>query len=652
MKKISDNIFLGKNIINNSILDLEKFDKILLFSNKKIFNLYGNDIINSLNKINIDHFEMEDGERYKNIETVLEVIKFMKEKNYTRKSLIICLGGGVVCDTGGFIASIFMRGIDFIQIPTSLLAQVDASIGGKVAVNFDDVKNLIGNFKNPLKVIIDTKFLSTLDKQDFLSGMSEIIKHTFLAENENYLKFLEKLDSNDEDSVIKMIEESIKIKKYYVDNDEKEENIRAFLNFGHTYAHVIESYFHYTGISHGEAVAKGVIFELELSILKGYIKDDILKRAKNIFEKFGIASNPLNIDDKILFELAKSDKKNNFNNVIMICFKDFGKFEKVSVNTKDIAKIINKYKFNDLKASIDIGTNSCRLFIGEFFRNKCVKIYANKLEVIRLGEGVDKNKSLKHEAIERCLATLTKYKKIIDNFKIKDKNIFCFATSATRDSSNRDIFIDKIYKNTGIKINCISGNKEAEYNFLGVVSDIDTDTDIFIVDIGGGSTEFTYGNKKEGIIFSKSVDIGSVRITEQFLEDNSYDKLKKAYEKTLEKLKLELSYFLKKYSNKKFKVYGVAGTITTQISVRDSIANYERDKIHNKELFYDELSSNIEKYLNFIGKESIVGLDKKREDVIVGGSIILRAIYDLFNIKKITVSENDNLTGAILKELI
>ena len=172
MRKIFEDIYIGSNII--SVLNdyTKEFDKVLIFSNETVGTLYFEKIKNTLvEKDKIFYFTIKDGEKYKTIESILPVYDFMIENDFSRKSLIISLGGGVVCDMGGYVAATYMRGIEFIQVPTSLLAQVDASVGGKVAINHPNCKNMIGSFKQPYRVIIDVDFLKTLPEREFKSGM-------------------------------------------------------------------------------------------------------------------------------------------------------------------------------------------------------------------------------------------------------------------------------------------------------------------------------------------------------------------------------------------------------------------------------------------------------------------------------------------------
>ena len=659
MKKIFDDIYVGSNIISKLNDYTKDFDKILIFSNETIADLYFEKFKSTLNeKDKIFYFAIKDGEEYKNIGSILPVYDFMLENNFSRKSLVISLGGGVICDMGGYISATYMRGIEFIQVPTSLLAQVDASVGGKVAINHPKCKNMIGSFKNPYRVIIDVEFLKTLPKREFKSGMGELLKHSFLTKDKNYLEYIEnnveKIKNLDNEVLENIVEQSIRIKKHYVDIDPFEKGERAFLNLGHTYAHALESFFDYKVYTHGETVAKGVIFDLELSLLREKIDIKYLEKAKNIFNLFDIDTDLIYLSSNKFIPLMRKDKKNSFNKIITILIDEKGNLSKTEVQEDEIVKIIDKYKNNFLRTSIDIGTNSCRLLIAEVEKdNENItfkkEIYKD-LEIVKLGEDVNKNKFLKEEAIERTLKCLKKYREIIDKYSIEEKNIICFATSATRDANNRDYFIKKVYDETKIKINCISGEEEAYINFKGVISSFDKDfkDNILVFDIGGGSTEFTLGNIN-GIKKKISLNIGSVRITEKFFLDNGIynyceENRLKAKEWIKENLK-ELEDFKKEY----FTLIGVAGTTTTQVSVREKMEVYDSEKIHLSNLTSKEINDNLSLFIKKINNEEIKGLDQKRKDVIIGGTIILKEILEFFGKDFIIVSENDNLIGAILE---
>ena len=659
MKKIFDDIYVGSNIILILNDYTKDFDKILIFSNETIADLYFEKFKSTLNeKDKIFYFAIEDGEEYKNIESILPVYDFMLENNFSRKSLIISLGGGVICDMGGYISATYMRGIEFIQVPTSLLAQVDASVGGKVAINHPKCKNMIGSFKNPYRVIIDVEFLKTLPKREFKSGMGELLKHSFLTKDKSYLEYIEnnveKIKNLDNKVLENIVEQSIRIKKHYVDIDPFEKGERAFLNLGHTYAHALESFFDYKAFTHGEAVAKGVIFDLELSLLRGKINNEYLERAKNIFKLFEIDTDLIYLPSDKFISLMRKDKKNSFGKIITILLDSEGHLSKTEIKEDEIIKIVDKYKNNFLRASIDIGTNSCRLLIAEVQRNNENIIFKKEiykdLEIVKLGEDVNMNKFLKEEAIERTLRCLKKYKEIIDKYSIEEKNIIYFATSATRDANNRDYFIKKVFDETKIKINCISGNEEAYINFKGVISSFDKNfkENILVFDIGGGSTEFTLGNI-DGIKKKRSLNIGSVRITEKFFLNNEvYNYCEENRIKAKEWVKENLKG-LKDFKDTNFTLIGVAGTTTTQVSVKEKMEVYDSEKIHLSNFTSKEINDNLDLFIKNINKQEIKGLDPKRKDVIIGGTIILKEILEYFEKDFVIVSENDNLMGAILE---
>ena len=305
------------------------------------------------------------------------------------------------------------------------------------------------------------------------------------------------------------------------------------------------------------------------------------------------------------------------------------------------------YQGKNIKGIIDIGTNSCRLFIAELENTsegkKIKRELVKNVEIVKLGEGVNKTHNLNPNAIKRTLDCLKKYKEKASSYGIE--NIRAFATSAVRDAENREIFLQEVSK-LGIKIECISGKTEATLNFLG--NSLVFKDRILVVDIGGGSTEFTLG-KDKSIDFIQSINIGAVRATEKFFSDNGYS------EEKLEKCKIWIRKnleILKTIKDREFKLIGVAGTATTQISVRDKMEIYDSSKVHMATLTLDELKENLSLFLskNFEERKNIVGLEEKRADVIIAGTLILLTILEELNQDKIIISESDNLSGAITRE--
>ena len=267
-----------------------------------------------LSKTELQDYELiqiPSGEKHKNIETCNFIWQQMIEKQIDRKALMINLGGGVIGDMGGFCASTFKRGIDFVQMPTTLLSQVDSSIGGKLGIDFGEVKNSIGLFKNPNAVFIEPDFLNTLSNREIRSGFAEMIKHGLIADQAiwNDLKTIDIFEKTNWNSRISL---SLKVKKQIVETDPFEKNVRKKLNFGHTVGHAVESYFLNSGnqLLHGEAIAVGMICEAWLSMKNGQLLADELKMIINyllkIYDKFDLEQSSF----PVLLKLMKNDKKN------------------------------------------------------------------------------------------------------------------------------------------------------------------------------------------------------------------------------------------------------------------------------------------------------------------------------------------------------
>jgi exopolyphosphatase/guanosine-5'-triphosphate,3'-diphosphate pyrophosphatase len=642
-------VLIGKKILPKLEEYITGYDKILVLSNEKIGGLYFNTIKRTLvSHNNIEYFELKDGEEYKNIESAMKLYDFMIDKGFTRKSLIISLGGGVICDLGGYVASTYMRGIDFIQVPTSLLAQVDASIGGKVAINHPKGKNMIGTFKQPKMVLIDIAFLATLSRDEFLSGMGEVIKNSFIKAGEEYYNFLMrsafKILQQDKDTLIEMIYESCDIKRKIVEEDEEEKGVRALLNFGHTYAHALETLFKYKKISHGEAVAKGIIFVSEISKELGFVDEKFISKIEKIFNIYGIDYDPIHIEWNRLQELLKRDKKNEGSDVRFVLPKaGMLSIEKIPL---DIVKKINdEIKNRLIKTVIDIGTNSCRVFVavvervGENFR--IIQPLYKDLVITRLGEDVNRNGFLLERAIDRTVDALRSFSIVSKNYGTSEN--FVFATSATRDSSNREEFIKKAKEETGFTIYCIDGKMEAELSFLGTSSEFMER--ILMIDIGGGSTEFTLGIDGK-IEYGRSFDVGAVRVTEKFFKDGNYSE--ENVEKCVDWIKNEIKD-IKRFEEEKYEFVGVAGTVTTNVSVAEHMLTYDGDRVHLYPLSLENIEENLKLYLSkdLTEREKIVGLDPKRADVIIGGTLVLKTIMEILGKSVIIASEKDNLEGAM-----
>lgn len=274
----------------------------------------------------LEVIEIEPGEEFKNLETCIGVWEAMTELGADRKSVIITLGGGVITDLGGFVAGAFKRGIDFVNIPTTLLSMVDASVGGKTGVDLGVLKNQIGMFLNPQLVIIDQRYLETLDTRQILSGLSEIIKYGFTIDTKllNQVKEFKYLKNKD------LIKKSILIKNKIVLEDPEEMGNRKVLNFGHTIGHAVESYFLQNNdkksLTHGEAIAIGMVCESFLSYKVCKLTFDKAEFVKNyisdLYDKVLISDE----DIPLILEFLKHDKKNTKGNVNFVLLSDFEKF--------------------------------------------------------------------------------------------------------------------------------------------------------------------------------------------------------------------------------------------------------------------------------------------------------------------------------------
>lgn len=251
------------------------------------------------------------GEKNKNIDTCKVVWAKLVDNKADRKSLLINLGGGVIGDLGGFCAGTYMRGISFIQMPTTLLSQVDASVGGKLGVDFDGYKNMVGLFQDPKAVIINTSFLKTLPYKELLSGYAELLKHGLIANKEVWSELSANEDITDL-NYERIVYESVTIKKNVTEQDPTEKGLRKILNFGHTIGHAIETLSFETDqpLLHGEAVAIGIIQESFLSLSKGFISDDEYQEIKSTVKKlYGNKYKSLPSAEKII-EVMLLDKKN------------------------------------------------------------------------------------------------------------------------------------------------------------------------------------------------------------------------------------------------------------------------------------------------------------------------------------------------------
>lgn len=350
--------FNNKNIENLSKFNInEIYDEVLIISDENVYNHQLDNFINNIKAKIVYEYIIPSGEDSKSLSVYEEIIKYCIRINLSRKSLIIALGGGVVGDLAGFVASTYMRGIDVCQVPTSLLSQVDSSVGGKTAINIGNFKNIIGTFYQPKFTYINIDALKTLSYNEFIAGMAEVIKYSIIYDYD----FLDYLINNSENILNKdnktlhyMVKKCIEIKADIVSKDEKEGNLRKILNFGHTFGHGVEKL---CKISHGEAVSIGMNMAFKLALEKGYINGSYYDKFINACDKFNL---PLNFNisldekdeiteeskDKInkeILEIMKNDKKNSFGKINLILPIGFGKVKIIDdIDDGEILKIIKE----------------------------------------------------------------------------------------------------------------------------------------------------------------------------------------------------------------------------------------------------------------------------------------------------------------------
>lgn len=331
-------IIIASGLLETIPTDLKKsfdFGKVAIVTDNQVKTLYGERLLENLQKsgVKADLFSFPEGERSKNIETVVSLSRSLVRAGFDRKDLIIALGGGVVGDIAGFLASIYLRGIPYVQVPTTLLAQVDSSVGGKTGVDLPEGKNLLGTFYQPKKVYIDTEVLSTLPKQEIKNGLAEIVKYACIMKR-SLFKYLEKLGSDlynlPQEPLQFLIYQSCKLKAQVVSKDEREGGLRRILNFGHTVGHVFESLSNYQ-IPHGFAVTVGMVVEAKLSELVGVAQEKVYQPLINLLTKLELPHRishlfSQDIDRSRFFETLSRDKKVWKGTLTLVLLQKIGKF--------------------------------------------------------------------------------------------------------------------------------------------------------------------------------------------------------------------------------------------------------------------------------------------------------------------------------------
>ncbi len=320
---------------NSTLLIGEKFENIgkylprkpiYIITDSNILKFYEKDFPNGKSYI------INPGEESKKLSRIEDIYRWMLNNDANRGCFVLGIGGGVVCDIAGFVATTYLRGVEFGFVSTSLLSQVDASVGGKNGVNLDGYKNIIGTFSQPRFVLCETQMLRTLPREELSNGFAEMVKHAIISskklfgELENDCKSLLSLT---EPQATWHITESVKVKARIVESDERESGLRKLLNFGHTWGHAVEKS---TGMPHGKAVSIGMEMACRLSMKKGFISSDTYLRITNLLKSFGLPIRT-NLNFKTVFEAMLKDKKRNSNSIDFILIKDIGSpvIEKISI---------------------------------------------------------------------------------------------------------------------------------------------------------------------------------------------------------------------------------------------------------------------------------------------------------------------------------
>ena len=333
-------VIIGQKVLKHLPNRIEKLcpktKNIAIFIDSNVPKKFKNIFKDKLKKFNLIFFQFKANEKTKSMKTVEKYLLKLLSKNFNRSDLIIAVGGGVTGDVIGFISSLYKRGINFINIPTTLLAQADAAIGGKTGVNSSFGKNLIGSFYQPKLVLSDISFLKSLPKKEIVCGYAEILKHSIIKDKKLFFwlkKNSKKIFSKESFSLNYAVSKSCRIKMFFVQKDVHEKNLRMILNFGHTFAHAIEVKHNYSkNITHGEAVLSGMILAIKLSIKKNFCSKKVLKEVYNLYKENNLNYNIERISSTKsvtdLLPYLKNDKKNVDEKINFLLLKKIGKTAK------------------------------------------------------------------------------------------------------------------------------------------------------------------------------------------------------------------------------------------------------------------------------------------------------------------------------------
>ncbi len=322
--------------------------QILIVCNETIAPLHAQPLLDALSDRRVELLNLPDGEKFKNLETLNLIFTKLLELGFDRSCTLVALGGGVVGDVCGYAAASYQRGVNFVQVPTTLLAQVDSSVGGKTGINHQMGKNMIGAFYQPQSVLVDIATLGTLPDRELRAGIGEVIKYGFGLD----LDFLEWLEQNmqalldrDHQALTYAVEQSCAIKARVVAADERESGQRALLNLGHTYGHAIETHTGYSSWLHGEAVGAGMVMAADLAMAEGMIDKATADRCRNMVERCGLpTAPPKDMDSERFLALMARDKKTLQNNLRLVLMTGPGKSVCTSkFSHKNLTQLIDNY---------------------------------------------------------------------------------------------------------------------------------------------------------------------------------------------------------------------------------------------------------------------------------------------------------------------
>ena len=314
LKQVIDNSY---DITIDTIPEVHFDTKVAIVTNPKVAGLHLAYLLTRITAKELYIITVPDGEEYKNQSSVDTILESLFNHRFNRKSMLIAFGGGVIGDMTGYVSSIYQRGINFIQIPTTLLSQVDASVGGKTGMNNSYGKNLIGAFHQPKAVYIDPHFLTTLAQREFGAGVAEIVKMA-VTFNKEFFEFLERANLKDPAVLQEAIKQAVQTKADVVAQDEKEHGIRAALNYGHTFGHVVENETKYKKFLHGEAVAIGMVMANNTSVKMGLMSGDEALRVKLLLEKYNLPTSYNIENSEEFYETFYLDKKSSDSKITFI----------------------------------------------------------------------------------------------------------------------------------------------------------------------------------------------------------------------------------------------------------------------------------------------------------------------------------------------